>query len=94
MTEVFCFVGTPSGDGEDACWDVSREDFVRLAGREPHAGDASCFRGGLYRLYRFAVGAEALRGLRDGAALDVRVVVEEGGGWANYCVSMKERGGA
>jgi len=47
------FIGFPSGDGESFCWDVSRETFVRVVGREPGEDDGAVFHmpERLYRLY-------------------------------------------
>ena len=45
------FEGIPSGDYECFCWDVDRETFIRVTGREPESYDESSFHEGLYMLY-------------------------------------------
>jgi hypothetical protein len=45
------FRGIPSGDGDSLCFDVIREDFIRLMGRPPGRFDKSIRYHGLYRYY-------------------------------------------
>lgn len=45
------FDGIPSGDHEGFCWDVSKEDFKKIKGRDPISCDKSYFNKGLYRIY-------------------------------------------
>lgn len=51
------FEGIPSGDYECFCWDVDRETFIRLTGREPLEPEEGCvldgsyFDDGLYKVY-------------------------------------------
>ena len=51
------FEGIPSGDHESFCWDVSKEAYIKVTGREPEEPDGDCkndgsyFNEGLYRLY-------------------------------------------
>lgn len=48
---TFEFEGIPSGDYETFCWDVTKEEYVRLCEREPRASEESNFNPGMYRIY-------------------------------------------
>lgn len=39
MRKHFEFEGEPDGDGECFCWNVDRETFVKIVGREPTKWD-------------------------------------------------------
>lgn len=45
------FRAIPSGDYEDFCFDVDRETFIRLKGREPRKRDKSAFFENRFRIY-------------------------------------------
>lgn len=45
------FKALSSGDYESFCFDVTREDFERITGKQPTKWDKSKFNKGLYRLY-------------------------------------------
>lgn len=44
-------IAIPSGDHEGFCFDVSREDFMRIKNAEPDKYDKSWFNKGYYRIY-------------------------------------------
>jgi hypothetical protein len=45
------FKGIPSGDYESFCWDVTKEEFIKIKGREPDEFDPAYFNEGFYRVY-------------------------------------------
>lgn len=45
------FVGYISGDYESFCFDVNREDFIKITGEEPVECNQSLFNDGTYRIY-------------------------------------------
>lgn len=47
----FRFEGTPSGDDESFCWDVDKETFIKINGREPKEYEKSMIDEELYRIY-------------------------------------------
>jgi hypothetical protein len=47
----FTFVAVPSGDYEAFCWDVSRDEYIRINGEEPRYSEESFFNKGMYRIY-------------------------------------------
>lgn len=49
------FIGINSGDYESQCFDVDKETFERLEGREPRKGVESYFNKGTYRYYPFSM---------------------------------------
>ena len=54
MNKQIKFKGYPSGDYETFCWNVSKEDFIRLTEKEPdEESDKSCFHHETYRIYPF-----------------------------------------
>lgn len=65
------FVGISSGDYESYCFDVDKETFVRLEGREPRQGERSYFNNGLYRFYPFNNSLDRL------GKCKVKITVEE-----------------
>ena len=50
-TKAYEFQGISSGDGDSFCWDISKEDFIKIKGKNPNKYDKSMERKGLYRLY-------------------------------------------
>lgn len=44
-------VAIPSGDHESFCFDVSRDEWIKLLGKEPDKYDKSWFNKGYYRVY-------------------------------------------
>lgn len=51
MSKIIEFKGIPSGDYESFCWDVTREDFIKIKGRAPEVFEESDFNKGLYQIY-------------------------------------------
>ena len=49
--KTFEFIGIPSGDYESFCWDVDKETFKKITGKEPKKYYKSYFNEGLYRIY-------------------------------------------
>ncbi|WP_337033222.1 hypothetical protein [Paenibacillus illinoisensis] len=49
--KTFKFTGIPSGDYESFVWDVSKEQFVTITGKEPVAIDEAVFTDGRYMIY-------------------------------------------
>ena len=49
--KTFEFIGIPSGDYESFCWDVDKETFTKITGKEPKKYYKSYFNEGLYRIY-------------------------------------------
>ncbi|MCP1184915.1 hypothetical protein [Paenibacillus sp. 1781tsa1] len=45
------FTGKPSGDYESFVWDVIKEDFIRILGREPDEDDQAEVTEGRYMIY-------------------------------------------
>lgn len=45
------FVGINSGDNESFCWDVDKDTFIKIKGKEPETYDKSYFNERLYRVY-------------------------------------------
>lgn len=44
------FSAVPSGDYESFCWDVTRDEFIRLMGWKPKRYERSFFNVGLFRI--------------------------------------------
>jgi hypothetical protein len=44
------FVAVPSGDYETFCWDVTRDEYVRLMGHPPRKMERSPFCAGLFQI--------------------------------------------
>lgn len=51
MSKIIKFSGIPSGDFDSFCWDVSKEDFIKITNEEPTEDDISFSNKGLYRIY-------------------------------------------
>lgn len=49
--KIVHFIGIPSGDNEAFCWDVTKEEFKRLTGKNPSKHDKSFFNKKHYRIY-------------------------------------------
>lgn len=45
------FEGFPSGDMESFCFDVTKEDYIKINGEEPGEFDKSVNKDNLYRIY-------------------------------------------
>lgn len=45
------FKGIPSGDCSAFCWDVSKEEYVKITGKKPGKYDKSNENKGLYKIY-------------------------------------------
>lgn len=48
---MFKFEGIPSGDYESFCWDVDKDTFINIMGKEPKIRNESYFNEGLFRIY-------------------------------------------
>lgn len=48
---TFKFEGIPSGDMESFCWDVDKETYVRIKGKEPGKFDKSVSHKDMYKIY-------------------------------------------
>lgn len=48
---IFEFEGIPSGDHENFCWDVARDEYLRITGELPTQFEISYFYLNTYRLY-------------------------------------------
>lgn len=49
------FIGIDSEDYESQCFDVDKETFIKLEGREPKKHDNSYFNKDTYRYYPFSM---------------------------------------
>lgn len=45
------FIGYPSGDCDSFCWDVSKEDFIKITGNKPDYYDKAVNHNGLYIIH-------------------------------------------
>ena len=68
ITEIE-FIGIDSGDYEAHCFDVDKDTFINLTGKEPSRRDKSYFNDNTYRYYPF----DEL----DGKKYKVKIVMEE-----------------
>ncbi|PYY28177.1 hypothetical protein [Paenibacillus illinoisensis] len=49
--KTFKFTGKPSGDHESFVWDVSKEDFAIITGREPKSYEKAVFTNRRFMIY-------------------------------------------
>lgn len=70
---TFEFTGVPSGDYESFCFDVTRDDYIKIEKDIPDEEfDASKFNNGLYRLYPDTIFPK----LRENKPLKYKIIVE------------------
>lgn len=72
MTKEIEFIGIQSGDYEAQCFDVDKDTFIKLEGKEPKSYDKSYFNKGTYRYYPFS-GLE----IKSGKKYKVSIKIEE-----------------
>ena len=51
IRDVLEFEAIPSGDHEGFVWDVTKEEFVKIMGRNPKECEKSYFNKGMYHIY-------------------------------------------
>ena len=74
--ETIEITGVPSGDYEAACFDVSKEEFTKLEGREPEEFDESFFYKDLFRYYGVEIPSKYIEEFGQDAILKVKISFE------------------